>query len=308
MLRVVLDTSSLVSYVLTQGDIMRRVIAHWRANRMVVLSSPQTRAELAAVLDRPQIRRRASSSLNELVQGVERYTWPFEIEGATVCLLDENLDTLEVVTTNEDGEYQFSKTYKQHNYRIAASMDEYNTAQKDVSTYGKLPYAKIRADLFLEMDFNMLEEENQLEPLSIEVVGGNEIQILQIEHINYAFASDEILPEAAETLDQVIFLVMQYPDLEVKIESHTDSKGSDAYNLKLSQRRAASANKYLIAHGINADIIEATGYGETQLLNHCEDGVECNEQEHSINRRSIIKVIRRGEYKTKRNTRSIFYF
>jgi putative PIN family toxin of toxin-antitoxin system len=75
VLRVVLDTSSLVSYVLTQGDIMRRVIAHWRANRMVVLSSPQTRAELAAVLDRPQIRRRASSSLDELVQGVERYTW-----------------------------------------------------------------------------------------------------------------------------------------------------------------------------------------------------------------------------------------
>ena len=61
MLRVVLDTSSLVSYVLTRGDIMRRVIAHWRANRYVLLSSPQTRAELAAVLARPQIRRLATA-------------------------------------------------------------------------------------------------------------------------------------------------------------------------------------------------------------------------------------------------------
>ena len=75
MLRVVLDTSSLVSYVLTRGDIMRRVIAHWRANRYVVLSSPQTRAELAAVLARPQIRRLATAPLDDLVRGIERYTW-----------------------------------------------------------------------------------------------------------------------------------------------------------------------------------------------------------------------------------------
>jgi len=71
----VLDTSSLVSYVLTRGDIMRRVIAHWRANRYVLLSSPQTRAELAAVLDRPQIKRLATAPLDELARGIERYTW-----------------------------------------------------------------------------------------------------------------------------------------------------------------------------------------------------------------------------------------
>jgi putative PIN family toxin of toxin-antitoxin system len=71
----VLDTSSLVSYALTSGDIMRRVIAHWRANRYVLLSSPQTRAELAAVLARPQIRRLATAPLDDLVQGIERYTW-----------------------------------------------------------------------------------------------------------------------------------------------------------------------------------------------------------------------------------------
>ena len=76
MLRVVLDTSSLVSYVLTRGDIMRRIIAHWRANHFVLLSSPQTRAELGAVLARPQIRRLATAPLEGLVRGIERYTWP----------------------------------------------------------------------------------------------------------------------------------------------------------------------------------------------------------------------------------------
>jgi putative PIN family toxin of toxin-antitoxin system len=75
VLRVALDTSSLVSYILTRGDIMRRVIAHWRANLFVLLSSPQTRAELAAVLARPQIRRLATAPLDDLVRGTERYTW-----------------------------------------------------------------------------------------------------------------------------------------------------------------------------------------------------------------------------------------
>lgn len=55
---------------------MRRVIAHWRANHYALLSSPQTRAELAAVLARPQIRRLARAPLEELVQRMERYTWP----------------------------------------------------------------------------------------------------------------------------------------------------------------------------------------------------------------------------------------
>jgi putative PIN family toxin of toxin-antitoxin system len=71
----VLDTSSLVSYVLTRGDIMRRVIAHWRANHYILLSSPQTRVELATVLTHPQIIRLAKAPLDDLVRGIERYTW-----------------------------------------------------------------------------------------------------------------------------------------------------------------------------------------------------------------------------------------
>ena len=75
MLRAVIDTSSLISYVLTRGDIMHRVVAQWRANGFVVLSSPATRAELTAVLSRPQIQRLAVASLDPLIQGLERYTW-----------------------------------------------------------------------------------------------------------------------------------------------------------------------------------------------------------------------------------------
>ena len=80
MLRTVIDTSLLVSYVLTRGNLMRRVVAQWRANGFVVLSSPTTRAELAAVLSRPQIQRLAVAPLDPLIQGLKRYTW--QVPGA----------------------------------------------------------------------------------------------------------------------------------------------------------------------------------------------------------------------------------
>lgn len=87
MLRVVIDASSWVSYVLTRGDIMRRIIAHWRTNRIALLTSPQTRAELAAVLVRPQIRHLATAPLDELVSGIERYTWhvPGKLDVSGAC-------------------------------------------------------------------------------------------------------------------------------------------------------------------------------------------------------------------------------
>lgn len=74
MLRVVIDTSSLVSYVLTRGDLMACVLAHWRAGAFRVLSSPATRAELAGVLARPSIQQLAVVPLDELVRGLERFT------------------------------------------------------------------------------------------------------------------------------------------------------------------------------------------------------------------------------------------
>lgn len=232
----------------------------------------------------------------------------FEVEGAMVCLLDEKLDTLETLFTREDGSFVFSKTYKQRDYTIAVSSEGYLPAKRTVSTYGKLPYEKIVENIFIDMDIKAIDEPEMLEPLSMEMVGGNEIQIIQIEHINYGFDSDKILPEAATILDKIINLVSGTNGLKVMVESHTDSKGSDDYNLRLSERRAKSAYTYLLEHGIDSDMIEYTGYGETQLLNHCEDGVECMEEEHAINRRSIIKVIREGKYKSKKNNRSLFFF
>ena len=81
------------------------------------------------------------------------------------------------------------------------------------------------------------------------------------------------------------------PGWKVELGSHTDCRGSDDYNMKLSQRRSDSAVSYIVDHGISKDRITAMGYGETQLVNRCDDGVNCTEEEHAQNRRTEFKIL-----------------
>ncbi|WP_431241337.1 OmpA family protein [Flavobacterium sp. P21] len=88
-------------------------------------------------------------------------------------------------------------------------------------------------------------------------------------------------------LNKVVLLMTQYPTVVIKIESHTDSRANDQYNLELSDRRAKTTRDYIISQGIAPERIEsAIGYGETQLLNNCSNGVPCTEAQHQMNRRS----------------------
>ena len=72
------------------------------------------------------------------------------------------------------------------------------------------------------------------------------------------------------------------------IESHTDSRGEDAYNLALSDKRAAATMAWFIDKGIAKKRASAKGYGEEQLVNECSNGVKCTEKEHLLNRRSMF--------------------
>ena len=91
-------------------------------------------------------------------------------------------------------------------------------------------------------------------------------------------------------LDTLIQLFSDNPSLIFEIGSHTDSRGSDVYNLELSQRRAQSVVDYFLAQGIPASSLQPKGYGESVLLNSCDDNQECTEVEHQLNRRTTFRV------------------
>ena len=81
------------------------------------------------------------------------------------------------------------------------------------------------------------------------------------------------------------------PNLKIELSSHTDSRGRDAYNLALSNRRAKAAVDYIITKGISSEKIIAKGYGEKKLTNRCSNGIKCSISEHQANRRTMIKIL-----------------
>jgi len=86
-------------------------------------------------------------------------------------------------------------------------------------------------------------------------------------------------------------LLVRNPSLMVELGSHTDARGSASYNLKLSSARAAAAQSYVISKGISMDRISSRGYGESQLLNECDEKSNCSDEQHEENRRTQVKVL-----------------
>jgi len=108
--------------------------------------------------------------------------------------------------------------------------------------------------------------------------------------ILYDYDSSRLRPVSMVALDSLVRFLNKSPNISIAINSHTDSRGSDGYNRKLSQRRAQSVVDYLRSQGIDSTRLKAIGYGETRLLNRCKDKVRCTEQEHQVNRRTTFSI------------------
>ncbi|MFM2335639.1 MAG: hypothetical protein RIS91_1642 [Bacteroidota bacterium] len=108
----------------------------------------------------------------------------------------------------------------------------------------------------------------------------------QIRNIYYELDKYIITDESKRELNNLVVFLKAHPNIIIEITSHTDARGSDAYNLKLSQNRAKAAKDYIVAQGIDPKRVMSIGMGETQLLNRCANDVICSDEEHVINRRT----------------------
>jgi outer membrane protein OmpA-like peptidoglycan-associated protein len=111
-----------------------------------------------------------------------------------------------------------------------------------------------------------------------------------IENIYFEFNKADLLPAARQTLDKAILAMKSNPKMKIDISAHSDSKGSDDYNLKLSEQRAQSALDYIVSKSIDRSRVTAKGFGETRLLNKCGNKVECPEEDHAKNRRLEFNI------------------
>lgn len=126
------------------------------------------------------------------------------------------------------------------------------------------------------------------------VVKKKGVEKVDVNPIYFDYDKYDITPLAIEELAKVVFIMKKFPNIRIKIESHTDSRGKDSYNLKLSDNRAKSTRDYIVSQDIDASRIEsAIGYGESRLINKCKNGVKCTENEHLLNRRSDFIIIQK---------------
>lgn len=108
--------------------------------------------------------------------------------------------------------------------------------------------------------------------------------------INWNLNSATLTNKAKQIIDERLLPLLK-EGLTVELASHTDARGSDQYNMDLSNRRANSVRTYLISKGISPQQLVAKGYGETRLKNRCKNGVQCTEAEHLENRRTEFRVL-----------------
>ncbi|MGB5440232.1 MAG: OmpA family protein [Gammaproteobacteria bacterium] len=99
-----------------------------------------------------------------------------------------------------------------------------------------------------------------------------------LEGVNFHHDSARLTDDSMATLDEAASILVRHPDLVVEVAGHTDSQGAAEYNLDLSERRALAVRDYLISRGANADMISATGYGESEPIadNGTRDGRALN--------------------------------
>ncbi|TPV34822.1 cell envelope biogenesis protein OmpA [Paucihalobacter ruber] len=185
------------------------------------------------------------------------------ISNATVSLFDAAGNKVLSKQTNEQGLTEFLVECDTNN-AVDAVAEGYSGKRLQIPSTRKEE---------ISMNINLLPLDDLIE-----------LSKIKLDPIYFDFDKSNITEKAAFELDKLVALMNKYPQMTIRVESHTDNKGSDAYNNKLSDRRAKSTVQYVISKGINEDRILGIGKGKSELKIKC--GTNCTKEQNQENRRS----------------------
>lgn len=187
----------------------------------------------------------------------------------------ENITSL---MTDQKGAFSIELPCEAYDYKIDIIKEGYENSNSEFKT--SVNGQDVKLDLNLKPEFKPAE------------VGTDLFKFLGLQPLLFDYNKFNINKDASTELDKVITYLLTFPKIKVDVRSHTDSRGKDAYNLYLSQRRNKATIDYIIKNGgISKQRISGNGYGETKLLNKCSNKVKCTDQEHQENRRSEFIIV-----------------
>lgn len=200
--------------------------------------------------------------------------------GVSIAVVN-NSKTVYNQITDAAGSYAFTATDFE-DYTTSGSLTGYTANQ--VSTNA------IKDDAIINQSLNVLCL-NKIKDTPVYIPPVDTIVVM--DNIYFEFNKATLLKESYEAIDnQIITMMNKYSTMVVEIGGHTDSQGSDEYNLKLSQARAESVKNYLITKGIAAERVEAKGYGESKPVAPNTINGKDNPEGRKKNRRTEFKVLR----------------
>jgi len=239
------------------------------------------------------------------------------IVDATVFMLNNNTGEVNITRTDKTGKYQFAVNLSDRVVVKAMKMGMSSDFLIDDGIKGTEQFedtiTKRIPDLLIDKqsdsDKNLVEEKNDNTTFSddaSEQLNDSTLKTIQnrmfakqnfkinnswkLNDIYYDYNKANLRDESKPMLDSLIIMLKKLP-LRVELSSHTDSRGTDAYNDKLSQQRAEAVVAYLVEHGISSSRVLAKGFGKRHLLNKCGPGLPCSESEQQLNRRTEVRVM-----------------
>ncbi|MDI6048151.1 OmpA family protein [Flavobacterium yafengii] len=193
-----------------------------------------------------------------------------------LSLFDEKFQLLKQGISDDNGHYNFEVLCGK-TYFVRAEKQDYET-KEGTTTIAK---ASGKSELNLAL-------EQRIKPIG---VGADLAKTLGIPMIYFDLDKSFIRKDAAFELEKVLAVMQEYPKMKIDVRSHTDCRQTAQYNEALSDGRAKSTMVWLVKNGIKASRLTTKGYGETQLVNKCSDGMQCTEEQHQANRRSEFIIV-----------------
>jgi outer membrane protein OmpA-like peptidoglycan-associated protein len=196
-----------------------------------------------------------------------------EIEGALVILTDEKQNILSSFTTDISGRTETTlKCLPVYiSYATKSGYENSNVYKVEIPEN--------------EFGINMTVDIT-LKPI-VPIITEKEV-ILQ--PIYFEYDRSNITADGAAELNKLVLVMNENPNMVIFAKSHTDSRGSDKYNINLSDRRAKATVQYLISKGIAKERISGQGFGESEPKVACKS---CTEEEHAQNRRSEFLIVKK---------------
>ncbi|UTN05954.1 OmpA family protein [Flavobacterium bizetiae] len=219
------------------------------------------------------------------------------LANVNLILFDEAGKSAVEAKSDANGNYLFSNVKCGKKYFIKTSKEDY--LFKEVSITLKKATGSVSLPIALEKKPKpiiaipvVIKATNSIKPVKVNITVGTDLgKLLKIPMNFFDLGKATIKKTSEPQLQKIVDMLKQYPTIKLDIRSHTDSRSSTESNQILSDKRAESTKNWLVQKGIDSSRLTAKGYGETQLVNKCADGVKCTEQQHQQNRRSEFIIV-----------------